>query len=99
MPDWRSLKVGDRVRLLRVPAPDLEQRSSELFSNAEMAGWTADTIEKIISLDPIVTIDRVDDFGAPWYSKVLIGDDGNEYHHSLTITDGDSWELVSKSKE
>ena len=60
-------------------------------------GSTADAIEKIISSDPIVIIDRVDELCAPWYSRMLIEDDGNEYHHSLTITDDDSWEFACES--
>ena len=45
MPDRARLKIGDRVRLLRVPQGDLDQRERELRDGAEGAGWTADTIE------------------------------------------------------
>ena len=88
MPDRSELRVGDRIRLLAVPACDLAQREREIASAAEMAGWTADTIERIIASNPVVTIDE---YGAPWFDVELVGVEGVE-HHSLTILDDDSWE-------
>ena len=58
MPDRTALKVGDRIRLLRVPQVDLDQREWELRDGAEDAGITADTIERIIRTNPVVTIAR-----------------------------------------
>jgi hypothetical protein len=92
MPDRSELRVGDRIRLLAVPVRDLAQRERELATGAQMPGWTADTIERIIASHPIVTIDRIDKYGAPWFDVELDGADGVE-HHSLTILDDDSWEL------
>jgi hypothetical protein len=48
MPDHTALKVGDRIRLVTVPEADLQQRERELREGAQDAGWTADTIERII---------------------------------------------------
>jgi hypothetical protein len=93
--DWRKLKVGDKVRLLCVPEADLKQREHEVASGAEMAGWTADTIERILSIDPVVTIDEVDEYGMPWFSYELTADDGIIEYHSLGITDNDSWEYIA----
>jgi hypothetical protein len=59
-----------------------------------MAGWTADTIERILALDPVVVIDHVDEYGAPWFNYELVGPDGRPEHHSLTICENESWELV-----
>ena len=56
MPDPTQLKIGDRIRLLRISQGDLEQRERELCAGAEDGGWTADTIERIIAQDPVVTI-------------------------------------------
>jgi hypothetical protein len=92
--NWRKLRAGDRVRLLRVPESDLLQREEEVRRGAEMAGWSADTLERIIALDPVVTIDHVDEYGAPWFKFELIGKDGQPEHHSLTITEDESWERV-----
>ena len=75
MPDRSLLRVGDRIRLLAVPACDLAQRERELESPAEMAGWTAATIERIIATDRVVTIDRIDEHGAPWFEVELSGGD------------------------
>jgi hypothetical protein len=90
---WRQLRVGDRVRLLRVPESDLRQRVEELRDGAEMARWTANTLERIMAADPVVTIDEVDEYGAPWFHCQLVADDGAIEHHGLTITDDDSWKL------
>lgn len=92
--DWKLLRAGDKVRLLSVPQADLEQREQELQSGAEMAGWTADTLERILGIDPVVTIDRVDEYGAPWFRYELVAADGTIEYHSLTITDNESWERV-----
>lgn len=94
MPDWKSLKAGDRIRLLRVPGADARQREQELRNGAQLAGWTADTIERIIASNPIVIIDRVDEFGAPWFERELPASDSEIEYHSLTITVDDSWEFV-----
>lgn len=91
MPDRSKLRPGDRIRLLTVPACDLAQREREVANGAEMAGWTADTVERIIASDPVVTVARIDEYGAPWFEVQLDGADGVD-HHSLTILDDDSWE-------
>ena len=88
MPDRSKLSVGDRIRIIAVPACDVAQRKHEIASGAEMPGWTADTIERIIASDPVVVIDRIDEFGAPWFDVVLDGDE----EHTLTILDDESWE-------
>ena len=91
MPDRTTLKIGDRIRLLRVPAHDSEQRKRELREGVEDAGWTADTIEKIIRQDPIVTIDRIDECGQPWFNYNLVRQDGGVHEHTLAIMDNESW--------
>lgn len=91
MPDRSKLRAGDRIRILSVPACDLAQREREIATSVEMAGWTADTIERVIAVDPVVVIDRIDEHGAPWFDVELV-DDGVVEHHSLTILDDDSWE-------
>lgn len=91
---WRTLKPGDRIRLLRVPDSDLRQREQELLSGAEMAGWTADTLERIIALDPVVTINHVDEYGMPWFEYELVGAGGRVDYHSLGISEDESWEYI-----
>ncbi len=91
MPDWTKLREGNRVRLIRVPETDLLQRESEIENSCDMAGWTADTLERIISESPVVVIDRIDEQGAPWFEVELTSADGEIEYHLLTITDNDSW--------
>lgn len=93
--NWRTLKPGDRIRLVCVPESDLQQRKRELRDGAEMAGWTADTLERILNLDPVVTIDRVDEYGMPWFEYELVGDDGRTEYHSLGITEDESWQRLN----
>lgn len=97
MPDPKNLKPGDRIRILRVPEADLRQREREVASNAEMAGWTADTIGRVIDSTPIVQIERVDDDGCVWYEAELIRPDGETEYHSLIIYNDDTWEHVTGS--
>jgi hypothetical protein len=91
---WRTLKPGDRVRLICVPEADLKQREHEIANGAEMAGLTADTLERIIATDPIVTITNVDEWGMPWFERNLVESNGEIHYHSLGIAEDESWELV-----
>ena len=92
MPDTNRLKIGDRIRILSVPEADLRQREREIEEGTEMAGWTADTIERIIESQPVVTISRVDEYGSVWYDVELTMDDGETHEHSLAVYTDDTWE-------
>jgi hypothetical protein len=94
MPSRHTLKIGDRIRLLTVPAGDVATRQREIAENADMAGWTAGTIERILKQDPTVTISSIDEYGHPWFEYVLIDADGNREEHSLAIMEDESWMLL-----
>jgi hypothetical protein len=94
MPDRTKLKIGDRIRLLRVPAGDLEQRERELREGVEDAGWTADTIERILGQDPVVSISSIDEYGLPWFEYELKTADGKIEAHSIAIMEDESWCLA-----
>jgi len=94
VPDPASLKPGDQIQILRVPANDLRQREHEIANHTESAGWTANTIERIILQNPVVRIDRIDEFGSVWYDVELVDQNGNAEYHSLTVYDDDTWELA-----
>jgi hypothetical protein len=98
MPDPKTLRIGDRIRILRVPDTDLRQREREIASNAELAGWTADSIELIIAQSPVVQISRIDEDGCVWYDATIIGLAGKEEEHTLIVYNDDTWELVSDSE-
>jgi hypothetical protein len=99
MPDPRSLNIGDRIRILRVPKSDLQERERELAKKTEMAGWTADSIERIIEQSPVVRISRIDEYGCVWYDASIVGPDGTEEEHSLIVYDDDTWERLDTSAE
>jgi hypothetical protein len=94
MPDPKTLRIGDQIRILRVPENDLLQRANEIASGAEMAGWTADSIERIIAQTPVVQISQIDEYGCVWYETTIIGPDGTEESHSLIVYDDETWEPV-----
>jgi hypothetical protein len=94
MPDRTKLKIGDRIRLLRVPEGDAEQRERELREGSEDAGWTADTIERIIAQDPVVTISSIDEHGMPWFEYELTSASGEREYHSLAIVEDESWRMA-----
>src|SRR6056297_2116252 len=99
MPDPRSLNIGDRIRILGVPKNDLQQREREVAENTEMAGWRADSIERIIEQSPIVQISRIDEYGCVWYDASIVGPDGAEEEHSLIVYDDDTWERLDTSAD
>jgi hypothetical protein len=95
VPDPKTLRIGDRIHILRVPDADLGQRENEIANGAEMAGWTADSIERIIAQLPIVRICQIDEYGCVWYEASIIGFDGTEEEHTLVVYDDDTWEPLS----
>jgi hypothetical protein len=78
MPDRSKLKIGHQIRLLRVPL-------------GECSRWTTLTIKAIIHQNPLVTIDRVDEYGQPWFNYNLVRSNGRVAEHTLAIMDDDSW--------
>lgn len=56
-----------------------------------MAGSTAEAIEQIMAIDPVVTIDRIDESGTPWFDFELRTGGSVEYH-SMTVIEDESWE-------
>ena len=85
--------------LLGVREADLRQRKNEIASNAEMPGWTADSIERIIAQSPVVQVSRIDDDGCVWYDASILGPDGTEEEHTLLIYHDDTWEIVDREDE
>jgi hypothetical protein len=93
MPDRTRLRIGDRILLLRVPQGDLDQREREIREGAEFAGWTADTLERILAQDPVVTISSIDEYGYPWFEYELKSANGKTEYHSIAIMEDESWRL------
>jgi hypothetical protein len=93
--DRSKLRVGDRIRLLAVPAADLAQRERERRDALADAGWTADTIERMLRQNPVVTVSFIDEYGHPWFEVELTGDNGDVEQHGIAIMDDESWERCS----
>ena len=93
--NWRTLKPGERIRLLCVPESDLQQRDRELRVGVEEAGLTANTLERIMSLDPVVTIDRVE-YDMPKFDYEFVGEDGFNEYGTIGICDDESWERIDE---
>jgi len=94
MPDHRKLRIGDRIRILRVPDCDRIQREREMRDQVDDAGWTANTIERIIAFAPVQMISAIDEYGHPWFECRIPGPTDALEEHSLTILDDDSWEYI-----
>ena len=82
---WRKLKLGDRVRIVRIP------------SDFSLPGYYVDAetvalYEHLISEGSILTIDEIDDRGLPRIEFCWKKHNGDEFH-GLALND-DSWELV-----
>lgn len=93
MPDHTKLRVGDSIRLLAVPEADVLQREREVREAVlDDAGWTADTIERILAQDPVVTISWVDEYGSPWFEYELQRTSAEVEEHFIAIMDDVSWE-------
>lgn len=85
------MRVGQRLRLIRVPDGDLAQRERERQSGEiEDPGWTANTIERILARDLVVTISRIDEHGTPWFEYAFSERD----LHSIAIMEDASWEYA-----
>ncbi|MEM6380307.1 MAG: hypothetical protein AAF705_19110 [Bacteroidota bacterium] len=93
MPKPNQLETGYKVHLLKVPAADIKQLQWEIENKIENPGWTANTIEIIITQNPIVEIDSIDEYGTPWYSSEIMVN-GKKELHTIAILDEASWKLI-----
>jgi hypothetical protein len=81
--DWRDLRVGDRVRIVRMP------------SDADAPGITfhAETrrlYKRLIARRRSVRVFEIDEWGLPWIRCRFRLKDGRWEYHWLAIND-DSW--------
>ena len=88
--DWRSLRVGDLVRFVRMP------------SGVNAPGYTfhASTrrlYKRLIARRRRARVFRVDAWGLPWIRARFKRKDGRWEHHSLAIND-DSWVRVRRRR-
>ena len=86
---WKSLRVGDRVRIVRIPG------------GADGPGcvYPAETRalhQRLIASARSVPVDNIDEYGTPWISCSFKHEDGKWHHHLLAMND-DSWERAESS--
>ena len=93
MPDHKQLRPGDKIRFIKVSDSDLATREREIKAGLPDAGWTADTLERIVGQKLILIIDHIDEYGIPWVHCRLMGVTKPELH-SIAIMDDDTWEYV-----
>ena len=86
---WRDLRLGDKIRIVRIPALLDEPR----YHNGD---WE-DTLElyrTLIASNLVLTISEIDEFGRPWIEHETRDEDGTEHSHSLAMDDN-SWVRVN----
>lgn len=88
---WRDLRVGDRVRIVRVPS--YFSTPSNYYDEETLAVYRS-----LVAAGAVLTIAEIDEFGHPWTEPFDIADDGritteSGIGHTLALND-DSWERV-----
>jgi hypothetical protein len=90
--DWQTLRVGDRIRIVRFPS-DWEK------PNWHVGPSTRALYQKLIERKRSVRISRIDESGCPWiegrYDKREQKRNGGWTHWSLGMDD-DSWVRVRR---
>lgn len=87
-PDWRKLKTGDRIRIVKIPSMFAEAH----YLNGE---WeeTFSLYRQLITNEEVLSISEIDEDGRPWIQYESIDEGGATISHALAVDD-DSWEHV-----
>jgi len=88
MPDWRRLRVGDRIRIVAVPRWDQEQydQTGEDF--------TFRVLKRLADRKTVRVIARIDEYDHPWIDYRFRNKSGKMEYHTLTVCHNDSWVYV-----
>lgn len=84
---WRSLRIGDRIRITNIPDEFLQLGYT--FHDDTRALY-----EHLIAGGEVLTVNEFCSQNLPWVSYEQQMDDGEIVYHSLAVDD-DSWELVT----
>lgn len=84
----QDLRVGDRIRInSNIPKYDCLPRETRRVWN------------KLSSRGRSVRINRIDEYGQPWYDCRFKMKDGSWEYHSLSVRDEDeNWRVVQRRK-
>jgi hypothetical protein len=86
---WRKLRIGDRVRFVRIPGEDIP--AYHLHAETKRA------YRMVIARGRAVRVYEIDDWGIPWVQFRLKDKRGRWEYHSMALND-DSWVAVRPLK-
>ena len=86
-----QLKIGDRIKIIDVPGRGVP--------NYSIHRDTVRVYKTIIARRRAVVIDKIDKFGAPWYTIKLKRKNGKWERHFLAVYDDDNNWIPVKSRK
>jgi hypothetical protein len=86
--------VGNRIRILAVPALDMRAMAEAMRRKDPLAQWTTRVLQRLADRRHVVRIDEIDDHGTPWFPYSFKNKSNEWEHHHLAVMEDDSWELV-----
>jgi hypothetical protein len=89
MPDPKSLKVGDRVRFVAIPA----EWSQPGFA---VHAFDRSFMKQMIRRTWPSRVYEIDEYGQPWISARIREKDGKLHFHSWAIFESTGWRLVNR---
>ena len=93
MPDYKTLKPGDRIGIIAIPKPDLEQMAQRMREGKPDAQATVRILQRLRDRKKILRIDHIDEYGYPWFDVEFRNKKGTWEHHSLAVMDNASWDF------
>ena len=87
--DWKSLRVGDRIRIVAIPEAD-QRNFNESGDND-----TYPVLRRLAEKRCVRTISFIDSAGFPWIEYRYRNSQGKIEAHGVAICDNESWVRVS----
>ena len=97
MPNPSTLKQGDRIRILAIPAADSAQAAAAMRRGDPLAQWTMRILQRLADRKDIVRIDTIDEYGQPWFSYHFRNKRGAWEYHTVAVMESASWEPLPSS--
>ena len=89
---WSGLKVGDRVRVVRMP-PGCDEPGYVLHPD------TRRLYMRLIARGRSLRVAKIDEFGVPWVHSRFRRKDGRTDYHSLSLNDETRVKVRSRRKK
>ena len=91
--DWKNLKIGDAIRVVAVPEGD------QWHYDTSGSTFTIRVLWRLIKKKSVVRISHIDkETGYPWFAYRFRNGRGKMEHHTLTITENESWVHARRAK-